>query len=140
MSNEEFSEGGGVAEAPVVPVADALVNVYSGLIFATTGELASHELNITPEQVALTPAVALRIAGVLREVLELEEHSEREAALGIWSSHEVALMPYGRVIMDESAVHFGIEPLGAGALVTVQWDHVPGLVASLVNAADWLVY
>ncbi len=131
----------GATAAPVDggPAADAIVSVYGGLIFATTGQMACYELNATAEQVALTPAVALRIAGVLREALAFGDLEKRQLALQVWTASEMAAMPHGRVLFEEAGVQFGIEPLGAGALVTVQWAYVPGLIASLENAASWLV-
>ena len=126
-----------VEEAP--PLADALVTVYGGLVFATTGQMACYELNAPLDQVALTPAVALRIASILRETLNHGDIRERDLAVQVWSASEAAAMPHGRVVVAESHICFGIEPLGAGALVTVQWAYVPGLIVSLENAADWLL-
>lgn len=127
------------APALAAPPVDAPVTVYGGLVFATTGPMACHELNAALDQVALTPSVALRIATVLRETLDVAEIREREHAVEVWMASEAAAMPRGRVIVSDVGIQFGIEPLGAGALVTVQWVFVPGLIASLENAADWLL-
>ncbi|QDV06222.1 hypothetical protein Poly30_17290 [Planctomycetes bacterium Poly30] len=121
------------------PPSDAPVSVYSGLVFATTGQMACYELNAPLDQVALTPAVALRIAAVLRETLQYGDLRERDHAVQVWSASEAAAMPHGRVLVSESCIQFGIEPLGAGALVTVQWAYVPGLILALENAANWLI-
>lgn len=149
MTNE-FSTSNAEATMPsaevdlAAPALDALpvdapVTVYGGLVFATTGPMACHELNAALDQVALTPSVALRIATALRETLDVAEIREREHAVEVWMASEAAAMPRGRVIVSDVGIQFGIEPLGAGALVTVQWVFVPGLIASLENAADWLL-
>ena len=119
--------------------ADAPVTVYGGLVFATTGQMACYELNAPLDQVALTPAVALRIATILRETLLYGDTRERDMAVQVWSASEAAAMPHGRVLVHEPCVQFGIEPIGAGALVTVQWAYVPGLIVALENAANWLI-
>ncbi len=117
--------------------ADAIVSVQAGLIFVTTGQMACHELGADLDQVALTPAVAWRIAQALRESLQHSGMHERRVSIGVWSASEVAAMPHGMISVDDRFVKVGIEPLGAGARVAVAWDYVPGLIVSLENAVQW---
>ncbi|MEM8712909.1 MAG: hypothetical protein AAGG01_18310 [Planctomycetota bacterium] len=128
----------GFAVAADYPV-DAIVTVYGGLVFVTTGGFACTELGVAAEQLAVTPAVALRIAAVLRDTLQHGDLRQRGLTVEVWSASEITHMPHGRVWIDEQAIHFTIEPLGAGAQITVGWLHVPGLILSLETAAQELL-
>ncbi len=125
------------AQQTVAYPADALVAVQAGLIFVTTGQMACHQLGAELDQVALTPTVAWRIAEALRETLQHADMHERQLFIGVWSASEIAAMPHGIIALDERFVQVGIEPIGAGARVTVAWDFVPGLIVSLENAVQW---
>lgn len=117
--------------------ADALVAVQAGLIFVTTGQMACYELSADLDQVALTPAVAWRIASALRDALQHSSIEERKISVGVWDASEKVAMPHGRIQLNDRLIQIGIEPLGAGARVTVGWDYVPGLIVSLENACQW---
>lgn len=117
--------------------ADALVAVQAGLIFVTTGQMACSQLGAALDQVALTSTVAWRIAAALREALQHSGMHERRVSVGVWSASEAASMPHGKIVVDDRFVQIGIEPLGAGARVTVAWEYVPGLIVSLENAVQW---
>lgn len=117
------------------PAVDALVSSMANLIFVTTGPAACEALNLFPNQVALTPVVAERIAEVLRVVLQYPDVGTRAAIVEEWQMGELACVPGGRVEVDEHAVHVGIEPIGAGILVSVLWPHVPVLVWQLDQVA-----
>lgn len=135
---EASASGDGFAVAAEYPI-DAIVTVYGGLVFVTTGGFACTELDVAAEQLALTPAVAQRIAAVLRETLQHPDLRQRGLTVEVWSASEVSHMPHGRVWIDEQAIHFTIEPLGAGAHITVGWHHVPGLIVSLETCAHQLL-
>lgn len=117
-----------VPPAPAAPTTDAIVAGGGGLVFVTTGGIACARLGAFPDQVALTPVVALRIGEVLRVVLQYPDLGSRVAILDEWRAGESLAVPHGRVVVDEAAAHVGIEPLGAGTLVSVLWEHVPGFV------------
>jgi len=120
--------GAGAPLAPAAPTTDAIVSGGGGLVFVTTGELACAALGAYPDQVALTPVVALRVAEVIRVVLQYPDLATRAAIVDEWQVGESLAVPHGRVLVDARAVHVGIEPLGAGTLVSVLWEHVPGFV------------
>lgn len=125
------------ALAPAQLPTDALVSFQAGLVFATTGQVACNELGAELNQVALTPAVAWRIAAALREMLEYGGIEARRGILSLWHTHEVQAIPHGRILLDERAVQVGIEPLGAGVFVTVGWAFVPGFILALEGACGW---
>lgn len=125
------------APQPVELPADTLVAFQAGLIFVTTGQVACNELGADLDQIALTPAMAWRIAAVLRETLQQPELQGRSAVVEAWNAEEAASMPAGRIALNELCVQISIEPLGAGARVTVGWHYVAGLIVSLEGAADW---
>ena len=110
---------------------DALVSTVANLIVVTTGVAAIDTLGAALEQVTLTPLVAERIAGALREALVLSDPLHRAELIARWQEAERSNVPFGRIVVDESAVHLGIEPIGAGALVSVLWRHVPALIWQL---------
>lgn len=124
----------GHAAAPTYPV-DALVTTLAGVVFVTTGQHACDSLGEFPAQVALTPLVARRIAQALRDVLPYPGLEERLSVVAAWQAEELPHVPHGRLELDFLAVRFGIEPLGAGTLVAVRWEHVPGLILQLEAAA-----
>lgn len=124
------AQGGACAPAPAYPV-DALVSTMGGVVFVTTGQLACDRFGAAANQVALTPLVARRIAEILRATLGTPDLEERRALCAAWQEEENPHIPHGRVLLDQEAVHLGIEPLGAGFLVTVAWEHVPGLILQL---------
>lgn len=113
---------------------DAIVSVMGGLVFVTTGQQACEQLGEYPTQVALTPVVAARISEVLKVILQYPDLPTRESIVAEWNQGEAGLVPHGRVLIDMTAVRFGIEPLGAGALVAVLWEAVPPLVITIDRA------
>lgn len=119
---------------PTYPV-DAPVATMAGVVFVTTGQMACDAIGATPCQVALTPLVARRIAELLRACLVERSLEGRQQQCADWQAEEDRHVPSGRVVMDQLAAHIGIEPLGAGTLVSVQWEHVPGLILQLESAA-----
>lgn len=124
--------------APVsqdVPV-DALVSSVAGLVLVTTGHLAAEVLDEVPREVALTPLVAFRIAELLRVVVQYSDFGARARIAGLWQEEESPYMPQGRVVVEETCVRFGIEPIGAGALVAVLWEHVPAVISHLEHFAE----
>lgn len=121
------------AAPPSYPV-DAPVSTMSGVVFVTTGQTACETLGTSPCQVAFTARVARSIAALLRTSLQEPSLDGRQQLCAVWQAEEDARVPSGRVIMDQRAVHLGIEPLGAGTLVTVMWEHVPALVLQLESA------
>ena len=121
---------------PVDYPKDTLVAFQAGLLFVTTGQDACN-LGAELDQIALTPALAWRIAAVLRATLEQADMHERSATVHAWNADEAAHMPHGLISLNEHFVQVGIEPLGAGARITVGWNYVPGLIVSLEGAADW---
>ena len=120
------------ATAPL-PV-DAVVSTMAQLIFVTTGQVACDEFDEFPTQVAFTPRVARRVAEVLRFTLQYPDLVTRQAIVAQWQAEEDPHVPHGRLLMDESAIRFGIEPIGAGALIVVGWAHVPALIYQLEAA------
>lgn len=114
---------------------DAVVATMANLVFVTTGPAACQTLGVLPEQVALTPIVALRIAEILRACLGSPTPGERSAQVEEWQAAERARIPGGRLVLDASAAHIGIEPLGAGTLVSVLWENVPALIWQLEAVA-----
>ncbi len=121
------------AAPPSYPV-DAPVSTMSGVVFVTTGQIACETLGTSPCQVAFTTRVARSIAVLLRTSLQEPGLDGRQQLCAVWQAEEDARVPSGRVIMDQRAVHLGIEPLGAGTLVTVMWEHVPALILQLESA------
>ena len=121
------------AAPPSYPV-DAPVSTMSGVVFVTTGQIACETLGMSPCQVAFTARVARSIAVLLRTSLQEPSLDGRQQLCAAWQAEEDARVPSGRVIMDQRAVHLGIEPLGAGTLVTVMWEHVPALVLQFESA------
>ena len=121
------------AAPPSHPV-DALVSTMSGVVFVTTGQTACETLGASPSQVAFTARVARSIAVLLRTSLEERSLDGRQQLRAVWQAEEDERVPSGRVTMDLRAVHLGIEPLGAGTLVTVMWEHVPALILQLESA------
>ena len=109
------------SEAPAYP-ADALVAVQAGLIFVTTGPWACTELGADLDQVTLTPSVAWRITQALRECLQHPGLGERRIAIDVWSASEAVAMPHGQILLTDRFLQIGIEPIGAGARVTVGWE------------------
>lgn len=109
------------------------------LIFVTTGEAACGEFNEFPVQVALTAVVARRIAEVLRVTLQHPDLETRQAIATQWQADEQPHVPHGRLLVSADAVRIGIEPLGAGALITVGWHYVPGFILQLEAAAARVV-
>ena len=105
------------------------------LVFVTTGQAACDEFDEFPVQVALTPVVACRVAEALRVTLEHSDLQTRAAIVAQWQADENPHLPHGRLVIDGKAVHIGIEPLGAGALITVGWAYVPALILQLEAAA-----
>ena len=120
--------------APPGPPIDAPVSTMSGVVFVTTGQIACETLGASPSQVAFTARVARSIALLLRTSLQERSLDGRLRLCAAWQAEEDGRVPSGRVIMDDRAVHLGIEPLGAGTLVTVMWEHVPALVLQLESA------
>ena len=123
--------------APAAPLSypvDALVSTMTGVVFVTTGQLACEALGTSLCQVAFTTRVARGIAALLRESLQESSLDGRQQLCAAWQAEEDTRVPSGRVLMDQRAVHLGIEPLGAGTLVTVMWEHVPALILQLESA------
>ncbi len=122
---------------PDYPV-DALVSSMASLIFVTTGHAACAALDEFPNQISLTPTVALRIAEVLRCLLQYPELGSRSALVDQWNEDEEPYIPHGRVLVDPQGARIGIEPLGAGVMVPALWEHVPALVLQLEQVAEQL--
>jgi hypothetical protein len=114
------------------------VSSTGNLVFLTTGQQACDVLGESPSQLALTPVVALRIAEVLRVILQYPDLATRAAIVEEWQDGERPHVPHGCLAMDPMAVRVGIEPLGAGVLVAVMWEHVPALIVHLEHHASML--
>lgn len=127
-----------VQAPPVALPVDAVVSTMARLVFVTTGQAACHALGEFPSQVALTPVVAFRIAEVLRAIAQHSDLQMRAAIVAEWQADEMLHVPHGRVLVEQYAVRFGIEPIGAGALVSVLWEHVPAVIRHLEDYADLL--
>lgn len=113
---------------------DAIVSTMAHLVFVTTGQAACDEFGEFPVQVALTSVVARRIAEVLRVTLEHPDLESRQAIATQWQADEQPHLPHGRLLVGAKAVGIGIEPLGAGALITIGWNYVPAFILQLEAA------
>lgn len=137
MTEEMHPPTHGDTPAPTAPPSypvDAPVSTMSGVVFVTTGRIACESLGVSPDQVAFTTRVAQSIAVLLRTSLQERSLEGRQQLCAVWQVEEDARVPSGRVIMDQRAVHLGIEPLGAGTMVIVMWEHVPALILQLESA------
>jgi len=110
---------------------DAVVVAAANLVYVTTGTQACAHLREYATQVALTPVVAYRIAEILKVSLQYADLPTRQSLVEAWGAGEATQVPHGSVQIDMQCVRFGIEPLGAGARVTVLWQHVPALILCL---------
>ena len=115
---------------------DAIVSSVASLVFVTTGQLAVDALDEIPGDVALTPIVALRITELLRVTLQYPDLGARQRIARLWQDEESPHVPHGRVVVEESCVRFGIEPIGAGALVAILWHHVPAAILHIEHFAQ----
>ncbi|MEO1697057.1 MAG: hypothetical protein AAFU73_07170 [Planctomycetota bacterium] len=128
----EFAAGEGQTHDWTV---DTVVVTQANLVFLTTGPAACATLGLLPNQVALTPLVALRVADVLWRALEATDEFSRADVVREWQLEERVAVPHGRVVVEPRAAHIGIEPLGSGVLVSVLWEHVPALAWQLEAVA-----
>ncbi len=67
--------------------------------------------------------------------IQVALRGSRQAILDLWSADESRMIPHGRVLLEGRYLRVGIEPLGAGVTVALQYEHVPAFVMHLESAA-----
>ena len=88
----EAGRAGSMSYGGVDLEVDALVSTVANLIVVTTGVAAIDTLGAALEQVTLTPLVAERIAGALREALVLSDPLHRAELIARWQEAELSLI------------------------------------------------